>query len=415
MQRKLTAYLLICLASLCLFSGCAENRLIPADNLYQLICVAPDRTHRLNHANHGNDSILTNKYAGYTFTVTDALNWLKQTNGNITFVLEVRDLEAISDERVIETGIEYQKNIINCFKQAYDSLKQSEPRNKTLKMPRFYIGTPEENSIKGIEIYEGIISDFPNEWIEGIFFAGEGPEDLDKHIDAVSEFIHKKGKKLLWIPYFNSKGDFFEIARKADIGLTDITIMQVGYFYREFDEIKGENDLLLYQREASIYKSMEAGRFLWVEDPNNWDVCVSASEKSDFNIGVQFEYDNSLFTGRTIKSSSTPAEKVDYFNQSLEKFKPFIGSKTIGIYTGGVSEQGYNDININKNPHNIYNYIPANYDSKTNFHGSGTLYNEFGVTYDGNLMYDIFNELFINRSDFEISLEENEIKINKKE
>ena len=117
-------------------------------------------------------------------------------------------------------------------------------------------------------------------------------------------------------------------------------------------------------------------------------------------VGLQFEFDMGLVTGRTTGTiSSDPTEKKRMFNMYLQEMYWYVDAGIpIGIYSGGPNEQGYSNIHDNRNIHNFGNHLPYPTESSNPFFYEGLSYDKYPGAYKGgNLIYDINRFLFNGR------------------
>jgi len=360
-------------------------------NIFQVIYACPPELNRNTMAGK-----IPNMYGGYNFTVTDALNWLIQTGGNINIVMQTRITE---DATKAANG---QYRILRAFIDAHSILADM---GYKINMPGFYVGSTEKNPGSAKAIYNLVEARLsgngkPDNMLAGIYYGKEDPPNISGKLAPTTadiqtaDFIHGKGKKLLWIPYIHQRYDdslnnllTFATNSKGTDGrqMFDIVIVQPGSFY--FKEKAGNIEKILAAILA-IEKTQQGNT------ANN-------TRKNVTLCGIEFEYDMGLITGR--KDAGTPMnpnEKKDAFKEYLKRITPYIGSMPIGIYSGGPNEQGYNNLSKNANFHNNGNHVPF-------FEGMGNndlLYNGLAYSgfwtytkakqYVGNLIYDINDYLF---------------------
>ena len=328
----------------------------------------------------------TNRYSGYMFSAMDAMQWLIQTGGNISFALQIRD--TTNAESQVQAAVDGQWEIVRQFIQAGKMLAQC--GHKT-RMPRIFIGTPEENvavSSYGtsgmIAIYRGIADrlkasglsdDMINEMLGGIYFGSESAKSgID--LEVIGEFLAAQEAKLLWIPYFISRADLGKIKELAVH--FDRVILQPGTFYNTGSYYENYNEY--------------TGFTGWLEDSLKWlDIFDLIARDQHGKFGVELEFDMGLVTGRSDRSPAMPADnKQSIFMDYISRIIPHFGKVPIGIYSGGPNEQGYNNIYRNGNLHNDQNHVP----SAEGF-GTGSNYSDL---YNGNLVYETNRILFSNRT-----------------
>ncbi|MCL1809495.1 MAG: DUF4855 domain-containing protein [Clostridiales bacterium] len=326
-----------------------------------------------------------NRYSGYMFSMMDAMQWLIQTGGDIGFALQIRDTTKAANQ--VQTAIDGQWEIVQQFVRAQELLAQC---GYKVKMPRFFVGTPEENvdvSSYGtggmIAIYEGMASKLKTagftgagitETLAGIYFGSETAK-ADIKLEEIGKHLDKQGAKLLWIPYFLTRADLQKI-KELSVHF-DKVILQPGTFYT-----MGK----YYERYDKI-----AGYVSRLEDSMKWiDIFDMIAKDKQGKFGVELEFDMGLTTGRSDRTPVMSAEiKQDSFIHYIDKIIPRIGEIPVGIYSGGPNEQGYNNIRRNSNLHNDQNHAPT-----ASGFGTGANYSSL---YGGNLVYEINSILFSSR------------------
>ena len=342
-----------------------------------------------------------NRYSGYTFCATDAIQWLIQTGGNLSIALQIRDTVKLTDcERQIQAAINGQWAIIQQFLQAKDMLEQC--GYKKVKMPYFYIGTPEENvkityyGTEGmIAIYNGIVDkldkagyqgDKIKEMIGGMYFGSETAKgDIDSKFDfnKIKISMKKQEGKFLWIPYFTTREELETIRKTA--AYFDKVILQPTTFY--------VMDKYYLRKEKDVGYVGNLGDGEKWNDILNFINQAEAENKEKDKFGIELEFDMGLLTGRGDREPPmTPGCKSKAFKTYIDKIIPYIGKIPIGIYSGGPNEQGYNNIVQNNNLHNNENHLP--YEPVVEGFGTGSSYSDL---YKGNLIYNINKILFANK------------------
>ena len=329
-----------------------------------------------------------NRYSGYGFSVMDALQWLIQTGGDISFALQIRDTALLQDKKgQVQAAVEGQWGIIQQFISAKELLSKC---GHQVKWPGFIVGTPEENvkvssygAQGAIEIYEGLINKLVSagcsgseagKIIKGIYFGSETAKSDANMIKEIREFIVSKGGKLFWIPYFMTREDLGQIEKTAVS--FDKVILQPSTFYSKDVYYEGRN-------ADGSYKSKREDRLKWKDI---FDMVATDANK----YGIELEFDMGLVTGRgDRKPSMTPADKREAFIEYINHIIPHIGEFPIGIYSGGPNEQGYNNILVNNNLHNDENHVPT-------VAGFGTGSN-YSSLYGGNLIHEINGILFADK------------------
>ena len=352
-----------------------------------------------------------NRYGDYEFGLFDAMNWLIQTGGDINFVLQMRDLQDLTYDhngnqefdawKAEDISAKWQAGIIQIFMSAYDAMNTA---GIEVNMPSFYIGAVETKpetllnyyeKMDGVEVetHKGIYDQVVNylggdtSMIAGAYYGEDVSMDDLSMLRDVSWFMHeKRGKPLLWIPYYGEEttDEYFDRISKIAAQthecewdskyrpLFDTIIMQPGLFYSE-------------------------KRYYWeigalAEKVKRWDNKGGLYS----TLGLELEYDMSLVTGRDDPDYSLRNdEKKRRFSYYLKHIAPLLGSDIpIGIYSGGPNEQAYSTPHMNINKHNTGNHRVQ--DSWQSFEtGNGTPYSQFLFAYkSGNLIYDINEHLF---------------------
>lgn len=343
-----------------------------------------------------------NRYSGYTYSITDAIQWLIQTGGNINFALQIRDTVRLTNcDQQVQAAINGQSAIIQMFMQAKDLLGQCGFAN--VKTPCFFIGTPEENvkiSCYGTDgimmIYNGVLeeliksgytSDNIKETIGGIYFGSETAKvdiNTDFDLSIIRKYVETQKKKLLWIPYFTTREELDKIKTLAVY--FDKVILQPGLFYTK--------------DKYYLRKEKETGCVGYLEDSEKWNDLLAlinkagAEDKSKDKFGIELEFDMGLITGRGDRDPPmSPVNKLSAFRAYIDKIIPYIGKMPVGVYSGGPNEHGYNNILVNNNLHNNENHSP--YEAKAVGFGTGSNYSSL---YKGNLIYKINSIIFANKS-----------------
>jgi hypothetical protein len=221
-----------------------------------------------------------------------------------------------------------------------------------------------------------------------MYYGKEDPVGNDwseayKSAKFVSNYVHNRnewGHKVAYVPYVNANDiagsmGFATDTYVNDSGITkplfDVAILQPGLFYNgnwtAFDSIVNY---------VSRYKAL--------------------NPDSLTQVGIEFEFDMGLVTGRGDVGPWIPADKKIFFNAYLNRIMPLMAQGVpIGIYSGGPNEQGMNNIYKNINVHNWGNntvYPYGGFDSNSAAY-SRIYYRDFGG-YGGNLIYDINNYIY---------------------
>ena len=330
-----------------------------------------------------------NRYCGYMFSVMDAVQWLIQAGSGIKFAVQIRDTKnLLNKNEQIQVTIDGQYEILQKFIQAKELLAKC---GYQIKMPGFIIGTPEENvsvSCYGADgamaICEGIIKKLTasgcpaseaTQMIAGIYFGSETALCNNALVKEIRDYVHKQGRKLLWIPYFVTQEDLARIKETAVY--FDKVILQPSTFYLKDTYYKGKN-------KDGSYKDQ-------LDDSQRWKDIFDLVSTNPVKFGIELEFDMGLVTGRGDRRlPMSPADKKKAFMDYIDKIIPRIGTIPIGIYSGGPNEQGYNNIMLNGNLHNDQNHVPtvAGFSTGSNY----------SKLYRGNLVYKINSILFTNQS-----------------
>ncbi len=354
------------------------------DNIYQVIYTAPitnDETiTNSRDMNIGSGEFIhsdMNMYDNYEFTIFDAINWLIQTGGRGNFVLQTRSTE--------NSGVSAlnQRDVLGKFIDAHTFLKDASLIEDGI-YPKFYIGSTEQNAETAEAIYDMVTEP---DWVKnklhfigGIYFGredvlDEGQGDTLDNMKHLSNLMHSKGKKVLWIPYYDSSEKLEKIQQYARRSFPDATpiidtiIIQPGAFY------------------GKDVKSIDEVKDVVSKFNNDPDVLT--------RVGIEMEFDMGLVTGRKDDDMGIyDKRKVlqEYLN-TLPELKEM--NVPIGVYSGGPNEQGYRDIRNNINTHNSGNHIPYWEGIDESAYATGVHYNHFPNAYQGgNLIYDINNYIY---------------------
>lgn len=272
--------------------------------------------------------------------------------------------------------------MIGKFLDASNFLRRSGIINDNVT-PQLFIGSTEDSGISAEWIYNDILG---TSWMQGndniiggIYYGHEDATGLES-MRHVSDFIHDKGKKLIWIPYFTDNEMLDGVLDKADKidskgnPLFDIIIIQPGAFYN------------------GVYNNL------------NEVLMRIKNYKGKTKLGMEIEFDMGLVTGRRdydwrgreFDTLLTSTEKRNLLSAYLTIFDTLKRMDIpIGVYSGGPNEQGYNNIRGNINSHNSGNHIPYWHDIIEDWYSEGVHYNEFPNAYSGgNLIYDINNYIY---------------------
>lgn len=383
------------------------------ENMYQLIYDSPQDENR-----HGESNIV-NMYAGYEYSIFDALNWMIQTSGNINFVLQTR----VTRDVTKATNVQYE--IIKDFIVAHELLNGN---GYETKLPEIFVGSTEFDGVTALEIYDNIVANLSEykegryaQSISGVYFGNETTDDptvTSEEGDSarkVSKTMREKGKKVIWIPYitntiastthFENMIDGTVLIEKIENpdGTIDVVNKEVGIF-----------DVVIVQPNVYYADEYDIGAFY---DKMNLVNGYIGTRTNGTKVGVEFEVDMGIFTGRVnyhenhdengvlidqyYQGSLTAKEKTQIFNMYLDYFQGYIvkGNVPIGIYSGGPNEQGYRNVHYNGNALNVGNHLPY-VDTNERVELSevigynGRTYDEFS-DYSGNVIHDI-EEFLIN-------------------
>ncbi|MCL2788247.1 MAG: hypothetical protein FWD59_07105 [Micrococcales bacterium] len=371
------------------------NRSMPA-NVYQTFYGAP------NAPPKGKQSGPKNRYSNYVFTKLDALNWLIQTGGNITFVLQKRDVQNLGTRaEMVESSATFQADTIAKFKDAKNLLANA---GLSVAMPKFYIGAVEQkpdtlrNANGEIGIYDRVLQLIGSDtsMITGAYFGEDLKLSDDKSretaTDVAAFIVGERKKPMMIIPYFTAgetsdqfidrATDLANLRNPAKLGTRpyfSTILLQPGTFYQPDDSGRrttAVNDLIKFM--------------------NDWNGQGNATK-----IGIQVELDMGLVTGRSDENMAlSSSRKKTRFNDYLSGIKKLSSDTPMGIYSGGPNEQGYADVTLNANEHNTGNHRVegANLNNATKGweYRNGWLYSSgsWPSPYAGNLIYDINNYLF---------------------
>lgn len=242
--------------------------------------------------------------------------------------------------------------------------------------PQLFIGSLETSGTSATDIYNDVMS---TGWLQentdiigGIYYGHEDAKGIED-MRLVSDFIHSRGKELIWIPYYT--GDLDVLTDKIDNvdsynnPLFDVAVVQSNSFYG-----------------ASVDK-IEA-IFGWVSENNG-------RLANGTRIGLEMEYDMGLVTGRK-DDPNTALQKRQILNAYLAKLDALQAMGTpIIVYSGGPNEQGYNDIRFNRNTHNSGNHIPYWEGIDESAYAYGVHYSDFPDRYlDSNPIYDLNDYIY---------------------
>ena len=332
----------------------------PRGEIYQmLLAAAPENRSEWVIEREGLDA--KNMYDNYEFTIADAKNWLLQTGGDINFVLQMRHPTDFAYDN-IELSAEMQYNIILHFLEAQKALAQDGFHALT---PRFFIGSletePKTNKEHtGAAIYKLvsqklIAQGYKTDMIAGMYIGEDSIAPNEVLVNAslreACTYMHRLGKKVIWIPYsIEGNVEKYKETLLADVDndgrvAYDIVLMQYCTFYW----LTGPAEQAAQETAERIHRLLHIKRDLepWLAEHH-------------ITLGIHMEFDMGLSIGRTTQHLNMPAEtKRDIFKTCLELILPEAEKgMALGLYSGGPNEQGYNDITVNRNTHNIGYYIP---------------------------------------------------------
>lgn len=350
-----------------------------------------------------------NIYGNAVYTKDALKNWLRQTGGKVNIIIYLRDLvfDGENIEEFNQTSITMQANIITLVIEAYNELTDEE--KERIVLPQFFLDTStfsseildDEGKVyqqNVAALHTGILSTVSENTglqinevdalIGGFYFGEENPinkngDQREKRVYAsmvaTSKYVHAIGKEFLWIPYFyEGSGDekdqqlknIAAIADEGDNGETifDTVILQPGLFYREGNEQGAEYDEYLERKMIDILDSVTENRIMLGGSP------IVESKKTKTKIGVEFEFDSSVYTGRTGTQDqrhyedklltgqvATPADKWERFLKYADLYIDALDSRKVpvGFYIGGPNETAYDCIDKPNNYVNaLDNHLP---------------------------------------------------------
>ncbi|MCI5892149.1 MAG: hypothetical protein MRZ66_01920 [Clostridiales bacterium] len=364
------------------------------------------------------------EYINTEYTYDDMLELLKTSGGNINIVLQVRDLAYGNEDNSI---IGY--TMCNEYSYIIGLAQKVIEKNSNISMPSFFLGSPEfelgaGDSLEYSELMKSIVDAVVNKvgddsLLGGIYYGREDPDDIINdtlsygYMSNMSNYVHSEDGDLIWIPYFTNETEFTNVGYVVNHGkysvgnnsydLFDVAILQPGYYYPEVGNDQAE---YFPQKLLDIYNSV-----LYREIIVN-NEAVGGKRTTNTKIGVEFEFDIGLSTGRwhsNIDNTGTargtlPAQKRSNFATYINMFYPLISGqvdgykRVYGIYAGGPNEmnlrvpKGINERYIGSNFNNVY--IAEN-DMNKNSKFKEERIKELS-SYDGNFIYDILNGLVNN-------------------
>ncbi len=416
----------------------------------------------------GNNDGLWPRYYGtgedekFQYSEKFFVNYLKLfKNTKVAFAISIRDLDfdcepvsnanigkdspSLSYSEIISKNVKqkvvsgcdsYYRRIIHNIVNAYNALGTNERPNE---FPELYLGTPHFNGYaitdtdKGDfsdlylsavdEIYTNLTTvysdDLPSinpSLIKGMYFGRETPEIRENNsperlcLQAVSDYVHSRGKKLLWVPFTLGKPDSLSLignlantgrytdSKNKEHDLFDIIAIQPGLYFAEINSSTTDQE---FTQTIQDIKSC-------VNNPKTAvysnGAIVNGEKVTNTKVTFQIEYDNSLITGRKGIDGTEAAitQKVWRFSTIVNEFKTFIydNRTPICIYSGGPNEQNYTyspGSNGNQYRHSNRNHITlwnnGHMQKYSDFLGhAGNAYDN----YNGDIIYDITNGLVNN-------------------
>ena len=219
-------------------------------------------------------------------------------------------------------------------------------------------------------------------------------------MEKTAEYVRGMGKHLLWIPYVTSEEQYLAIGDIANQGINnktifDVILLQPGAFYRELGkphpelENTDQFDMFTVPKMNWIYNSVDKQMML---DKSGNIIGGGKDENIKTRIGVQFENDMSIVTGRDNQHNAgkvdwartMPSEKkAMLYKHYYLMYSKFIGKAPTGYYVGGPNEQAFSTPMSNNNMHSNKNYMPHPW------YGSyGLAYSQMPVPYNGNYIFD---------------------------
>lgn len=418
-----------------------------------------------NTAETGKSRYLNEYGDEYNYSTEFFRNYLSMIGDKkVAFIISVRDIDfdrytidGVYDQFTWLTLPEITQNhinsVVNRSSQRTISIIKKIKQACNLdgyQMPDIYIGTPHtyhdviasadlssgqtfesaetnflNKYINAVEsIYDNVLSDssISDNDITGLYYGRKEASPIydsaDKYnlnyrnMSQVSDFIHGKGKKLIWIPYAGDEDSWNNIGEIVNTGkscyapnndIFDYAMIQPGLFYSNYtgslDDIKNYNVNLSYGSNGynfSKYKVKELYLSTLKNAMLNHGAIIGGKKKTNTDISFELEYDISLVTGREHGDRVFPKQKADNFNITYDYYKDLIYTygKSYGIYPGGPNELDYTYDNItnqksinglygNINRHNIVNHLSALSINSSNDPGNSKSYVEF---------YDLFLE-----------------------
>ncbi len=352
----------------------------------------------------GEEGQNVNRYDDYEFTIWDALNWMIQTGGDINFFMQVRDLQNLEDSAgnfdswlAKEKAAEWQANVIGLFDTAKGFLDSAGFAND-VRMPSFYIGAVELHPETLLDwdgtagIYDRVVGKLAARGIGSSMIAGayfgedfnyiENP-DVRGVVEAVSGLMHGQGKKLISSPYFSldKQQQFMDnMEQIASDGFFDLILIQPGTYYSR-DKQSTEDDPT---KSARILDGVVS------------TINTLNGKGYSTKFGLQFEFDMGLVTGRDDPNMTVNADvKRERLNEYLRAITQLNPGTAIGIYSGGINEQGYRNPHKSTGRHNTGNHrVQDSWQRWTDGNGKPYSDSDWPMPYDGNLIYDINDYLF---------------------
>ena len=293
-------------------------------------------------------------------------------------------------------------------------------------------------------ILNNILDNVDTSLVEGFYYGKEDPgaiynNDNPQSVTSlyttmlISSWIsHDRGGYTVWSPYITPDtrpeyaADRTSLAMK-NIGyvatttyvdskgvtqnLMDIILIQPGYYY---SEIGGRTEEELLENLDEVYQSVLYQRVIsydkttgtYKEEINPYSGNSGVSPFGPPRIGIQFEFDMGLFSGRYDGGKGTlPDDKRRRFAEYINRYYGLgLGAvdgnrKPFGMYAGGP-----NEMNLNNPYGKNTNVAGSNFkggpyfvqgDESTNKKFKNLSYDEYNG-YNGNVIYDIINGLVNN-------------------
>ena len=362
--------------------------------------------------------MIGNKKIGFVISIRD-VDFDQDTTGynqnNYKYLQDITDTRL---NHVTAKTIDKTAAIINNMKTGLNAVNAG--RADKIQMPELYIGTPH---LAHVEIQEGIdISTDPNKSAEqdlldkymyvtrmvyngianqcgdgiitGLYFGREDPDSMwnsagnptfaYKNRSQISEFIHSKGKKLIWVPYSTTADHWSNIAQAANMGKTlnkgedlfDVVMMQPGLFYSNYNSgmagVQSYNTYLT-AGDSQYNDQLRKVKDLYLSTANNQFYMFGqpyGKKTTNTNISFEMEYDISLVTGRIHDDYKIkPTKKADNFTITYNYYKDLIynHNTSFAIYAGGPNEQNYEDVlSLRNNNRHCYINHPSYFGSEAN-------------------------------------------------